>query len=63
MERILHLRDDQGLSYRKIGKILTVRHDTIFKAYTRYTIRGGVHRDDRAHNGRNNPRHKIRPEL
>ena len=63
MDRILKLRNNEGLSYRQIGKILTVRPDTIYKAVIRYTKRCGIHRDERANNGRNNPRHKIGPEL
>ena len=63
IERIAKLRNEHGLSYRKIGKILTVRHDTVFRAYARYIVRGGVHRDERAGNGRNNPLHKIGPKL
>jgi len=62
MERIIELREKQGLSYEKIGHILSVRRDTILKAYTRYTVRG-YHRDNRADNGRVNPRRKIGPEL
>ena len=62
MERILELREKQGLSYEQIGHILSMRRGTILNAYTRYTIRG-YHRDNRADNGRANPHVKIGPEL
>lgn len=51
------------MSYEKIGKQLRLEKTTVFQALKRYEQRGGVLRDGRAANGRNNPLHKITPEL
>jgi len=62
VERFLHLRYQEKLSYRQIGKIMTVKHMTVCLALKRYAERG-KHVDNRSMNGRNNPRHKITPDL
>ena len=62
MEKFLHYRNDLKMSYPQIGRELRVNSSTVFTAVKRYRERG-VHFDNRAHNGQNNPRAKITPAM
>jgi hypothetical protein len=60
---MLRLRQEQNLSYEKIGLLLRLEKTTVFQALKRYERRGQVLRDDRANNGQNNTRRKIFPDM
>ena len=62
MKQILYLRNHQQLSYSKIGQAMTLKPETIYHALKRYNKRGEFV-DNRIHNGRNNPKHKIGADL
>ena len=63
LREMLRLRQEQNLSYEKIGLLLRLEKTTVFQALKRYERRGQVLRDDRANNGQNNTRRKIFPDM
>ena len=63
LREMLRLRQEQNLSYVKIGLLLRLEKTTVFKSLKLYEQRGQVLRDGRANNGQNNPKRKIFPEM
>ena len=62
IDQCLELRNRHNLTFREIGRRLTLNPQSVFMALKRLRLRGS-HVDQRQHNGRNNPSHKINEQL